>query len=435
MARGVTNLQHLQALRGWLGNPDGPATKIDRLVTRLGSTAVPLLGRELCSEVPARREAARVGLLVAGRGASRARVIDELRTIATRADHDDVKAIALEILAALGAIEVARFADPSLVLRRSVSMFAGHLESRADITSAADLLVRQAATIDVEKFLALLCEIAPAETAALASELVVRLDLDAEVRAQIAHDFAPPQRAAPVSRARRITVSLLVDAAARMVVIASRKLDARRARRWAVLISHTGKIDDCLYDIAPLDAATTLVTNLLADGYQIASTDRDRARAIITGAARRTGAALTSQYYFGRDLLDLEDAHVAMKPRSQLGRAIELVAEGKHADASALLERCDPACPDVAAAHAAIALAAHDYAAAIPHLERAIAADPAWSLHHWNLGVARYRLRDPRAASALRTFVELSGERTGLIADPDQPGRVACAERMLSELR
>ncbi|MCX5747415.1 MAG: tetratricopeptide repeat protein [Proteobacteria bacterium] len=433
---GQDTLTDLQTLRDWLACPTAQI-RIEALITRLGTVAVPLLGRALASADPIRRDAARVGFGFAGRGPARTRVVGELRSIVTAAHGgDDTKSVALALLADLGAREDAKFDDAGSILRRSVSQFAAQLESRADITSAADLVVRQA--MDVLQFLSLLDKIAPSATIALADELAVRLDLAPELRAKIVELYEAPDKRVqrePTSRsARRIAVTILVDAAARLVVIASRKLDARRVRRWAVLIGHTGRVDDCLYDIAGPDAATSLVENLCADGYQVASTDRDRARAIVTGAARRTGAALTSQYYFGRDLLDLADAHVAARPRSLLARVVELLADGQLAEADTLLDRCDAANPDVCATRAAIALARGDHAAAIAPLERAISLDPEWPLHHWNLGVARYRLGDMTATLALQRFVATSAAPTGLYGDAEQPGRIACAERMIAEL-
>ena len=57
----------LRRLADWFAtacSPDGarPSLQIERVVERLGVTAVPLLGRELCGSHIARRDAARVAL-------------------------------------------------------------------------------------------------------------------------------------------------------------------------------------------------------------------------------------------------------------------------------------------------------------------------------------------------------------------------------------
>src|SRR3569623_1346868 len=127
-------------------------------------------------------------------------------------------------------------------------------------------------------------------------------------------------RSSAAARPRRPTlVAILGDAAARLVVVARRKLAGeRRWRRFAVLIHRDGHIDDCLHEDAADDHAP-LIANLVADGYRVASSDLERARGIVAAAARQTVASaapadeparLTSAYYLGRDLLDLGDAHL-----------------------------------------------------------------------------------------------------------------------------
>ncbi|MGN6104166.1 MAG: hypothetical protein ACTHU0_03610, partial [Kofleriaceae bacterium] len=339
----------------------------------------------------------------------------------------------------------AMFADPMAMQRCSALALAAQLDTLADFASAVDLMVRQLDDDDVIQMLEILVDAAPVAAQRLAAELGARLDLSAEQRARIASVVGSLSNAAPLPRraARATHVAVLVDAAARLVVVASRKVSGeRRWRRWAVLIGASGRIDDCLHeDDAGDQGAAPLIASLCADGYRVASNDLEHARTVVTSAARITAREperLSSAYYLGRDLLDLGDAHVVGRARTRshdLSRAVELIATGDHARALALLERCDPASPDVAAAHAAIHLARGEHAAAREPLHRAIATEPAWPLHHWNLAIALQGLGDASGCyQALRRFVETSAAPTGLFGDPDQPGRVACAERMIAEL-
>jgi len=173
----------------------------------------------------------------------------------------------------------------------------------------------------------------------------------------------------------------------------------------------------------------------------VASNDLEHARTVVASAARLTASsasALASSYYLGRDLLELADAHVAGRPSAvsaTLGRAVELIAEGDLARAEALLVRCDAANPDAAAALASIHLVRREPAAAIEALVRALAVEPDWPLHHWNHAAALHQLGDATGCyHALRRFVATSAAPSGLYGDPDQPSRVACAERMLADL-
>ena len=241
---------------------------------------------------------------------------------------------------------------------------------------------------------------------------------------------------------------MLVDASARLVVVASRKvLGERRWRRWAVLVGASGRIEDCLHedDGGEDGDAAPLIANLCADGYHVASNELEHAHRVVAAAARLTasptstlGGELPSAYYLGRDLLALGDAHLGPRPAqgaATIARALEHLADGDPARAEALLATCDPADPEAAAATATILLARQEPALAIVALERALAAEPDWPLHHWNHAVALDQLGDRSACfHALRRFVTASAAPTGLYADPDQLGRVAAAERMMAEL-
>src|SRR6185369_14860020 len=100
---------------------------------------------------------------------------------------------------------------------------------------------------------------------------------------------------------------------------------------------------------------------------------------------------------------------------------------------------CDPDHPtrmaDAAAALAVAQIALGRPAAALVALDRALAAEPDWPLHHWNQAAALHQLGDTRGCyHALRRFVATSAQPTGLCADPEQPARVACAERLIAQL-
>jgi hypothetical protein len=453
----------LRRLADWFADAPPRAAltslSIDRLLSRLGATAVPLLGRELCSAEPARREAARDALAaVAGHGAhARTRVAAELRAITGGPAADEAKVVALGLLSELGEHADARFADPAAIRVRSAIALAAQLETAADLAGAADMMVRELCAIDIVQMLEVMAEAAPDGARRLATELALRLDLAIETRDRIALVIAtlaasPARRGSTPARRphSRVRADVLVDgprgvdAAARVVVIAScRSAGGRRWRRWAVLIGPTGQIDDCLHEDACVDGSEPLIDALCAEGYRMAPSDRDHARDAVVAAARRTVEAmqaLPSPYYLGRDLLDLADAHMdsrhcADPSCAALARAIELVAAGDHARARPLLDHCDLDHPDAAAALAACLFAEHRPDAALAALDRAVAAEPAWPLHHWNRAAALHLLGDPRGCyDALRRFTTTSTAPTGLHGDPDQPARLVRAQQMIAEL-
>ncbi|HEY0255648.1 MAG TPA: hypothetical protein VGC41_29165, partial [Kofleriaceae bacterium] len=377
---------------------------MEKLIERLGTVCVPLLGRELCSANEVRRDAARAALnqLATTNRAVRPRVIDELREITEGAAPDHGKVCALGLLGELGERGAARFHDPDAIQRTSAEKLAAQLETPADIASAADLMVAKLAPDDMLALLSIMAQASPGRAHVLATELDGRLDIAPELRERIADIALLPdhQTAAPslpkISRPTHVT--LLIDDRARVVVVATKKVSGeRRWRRWAVLIATDGRIEDCLHEEhAGSDGdAAQLIANLCADGYRVAASDLAHAKDLVANAARTTGAELPSAFYLGRDLLELRDAHLpglaALVPT--VGRAIELIAEGELVRAKKLLARCD-ASPDVEAALATCFLAEDNVIDAMIHLVHAIELEPAWPLHHWNLAAAAHRVRD-----------------------------------------
>lgn len=446
----------LRRLADWFASlTSGPsAVSIERVVRRLGAVCIPLLGRELVSRVPRRREAARVALTHVAHDI-KPRVIAELRSIASSNAHDDGKVCALGLLAELGErapLGGAKFSDCAAIQRRSAIALASELDNPTDVAAAADMMIQQLEDEDMVQLLEVMVAASAGAAYHLAMELCARLDVDADTRERLAHVALGNTVPLPVHERRvprPVHVAVLGDPSGRVVVVASRKVAGeRRWRRWAVLIGANGAVDDCIHeDRASLDNDhAPLIANLVADGYHVASTDLERARGIVAAAARQSASAsddpnrLPAAYYLGRDLLDLGEAHLggrvhAHPTSTTLGRAVELIADNDLARAQVLLARCDDANPDVAAATAAALLAQNRVADALTPLARAIELEPDFPLHHWNQAAALHQLGDARAChAALRRFITASEHPSGLMADPDQPSRVSLALRMIADL-
>ncbi len=443
----------LRRLADWFASlrSSPSAVSIERVVRRLGATSIPLLGRELTSPDPRRREAARTALAHVAQDI-KPRVVAELRRIASSPVADDIKVCALGLLAELGERSTATFSDAPAIQRRSALALASELDNPTDVAAAADMMVHQMADDEIVNLLDVMSTASAGAAYHLAMELCARLDVAADTRERIAHVALGKTAPLPVHE-RRIPrptqVAVLADATGRVVVVASRKvLGERRWRRWAVLVDTKGGIADCIHeDQSNVDADhAPLVANLVADGYRVASSDLERARGLVAAAARHSAAAsdapdrLPAAYYLGRDLLDLGEAHLggrvhAHPTSTTLGRAVELIADRDLSRAQVLLARCDEHSPDVAAATAACLLAQNKFADALPALARAIELEPDFPLHHWNLAAALHSLNEPSAChAALHRFLTTSERPTGLFADPDHPARVSMAARMIAEI-
>lgn len=450
-ARSEGTFADLRRLADWFANAPLQRSHVAliRVARRLGATAIPLLGRQLATGDRVCREAARAALGALAT-AARDRVVSELRTVANGDVGDDAKLCALGLLAELGERAPATFSDPVAMRRRSALALAAQLAGPADIASAVDVMLRELADEDIVQILSILGETSPAISRALVGELSGRLDADHHLKQRV-RAIAPVSDPLPARGGERTETkraarpphpTVLIDAAARVVVVVTRRTD-QRWRRWAVLIGANGRLEDCLHEESD-DRATGdgahLIAALCADGYRVASTEFDHARDLVIAAVRRTvrgDGSVPSGYYVGRDLLELGDAHLR-EQTSQLAHAIELLAAGDHAAASALVDQVGaPDATELARREviAACRFAAGDTAGAIGELERLADAAPQWPLHHWNLAVATHRAGDLRACyHALRRFCAASAKPTALVADPDQAMRLRCAERMLGEL-
>jgi hypothetical protein len=419
-----------------------------------GRSAIPLLCRELGGRCDRRRGIARQ-LVRAVDAEHRDRLIDALHAVARGPACDAGKAAALGALAELG-IEpaTASFADPRDVQRRSAAQLAAHLETRADVASAADLLVHELDTDDLINVVEAMADAAPARTTQLVAELSARLDLDGAVRSELRRIVAPlaidgaAGGRSPGSTGRPAVLALLEDGDGRRVVLVSRRAGACW-RNFAALIDLTGVLLDCLYEdeTTPDVLERDVIGTLLDEGYARRPATMATARLVVAAAARRAAASargLPSTYYLGRDLLGLGDVHLGQRARaSELatlhGRAVDLLAGGDAVRARPLLEHCAriaPDDPDVASSLGLCVLAvagddADAIAAAHAHLARAAALEPSWGLHHWNLASACHRAGDLAACwRALRDFVATAG---GGLGDPAHAERLAVAHRFVTD--
>src|SRR5690349_17569952 len=182
----------LRRLAEWFATrPIRSSLQVERTVSRLGVTCIPLLGRELAGVEAPRRDAARAALAQLARlSETRTRVIAELRRVADDARvRDEAKVCALGLLAELGVRGAARFHDPSAIQRSSAIALAAQLHDAAAVAAAADMMIRElpnTTTDGIVSLLAVMADAAPAAAHRLAAELCARLDIACERRERIA---------------------------------------------------------------------------------------------------------------------------------------------------------------------------------------------------------------------------------------------------------
>jgi len=440
-----------------------------RVAGALGPVAVPTCLRQLRSADPAARQWARslLAAIAAVAADHRDRVVRGTRELLTGDAGDEAKVDALGLLAELGETSApTRFSDPEAIQRRSVSQLAAHLGSPAEIASAADLLLAQLPDDELLEIVDSLADTAPAGAARLVDELVVRVDVDAGLRSElrrIGAALATPVGDAPLvldEPGRPSLLALLRAPDGRAVVVVARRVIGERerergrarARRWrglSVMIDERGVLADAVYDddAPPRRLTHDIVEPLRRDGYAEAPAALAAVRRLVGEAARRAAADghLPGAYYLGRDLLGLGDVHVAQRtaPDEQatlLGRAVDLLASGEAERARPLLERCAGRTPDdaeVASSLGLCLLALGDAAGAATWLDRAVARDPGWPLHHWNAAAAAHRAGHMSACYlALCAFLDASRTAAARVRagrDDGDDARIDVATRFVAD--
>lgn len=417
----------------------------------LGATAVPACVRALHGPSAGRPWVVTVLRAVAEVAPERVRL--GLRALTDGGAPDDVKLVALSLLAELGdETATARFVDPIAVHRQSLARFDSQLGSPADVASAAELLMARLAPTALVEFVAAFAEACPEGARRLGEELCARVELDVQARLEVDRLMAPLRLAAapdvrPQGRPALLTGLRHGDGRA-VIAIARRVTGQRRWRSLCVLIDNGGALADVLYrDVGTLaELRDQVISPIAADGYQRIVVTAASARRLVALAARRAvglGRPLSSGYYLGRDLLELADSHLqgerSADAAALLGRALELLAQNDRVRARPLLEHVVERRPDDAEAVSALGLCLLGQGAldlAVRSLARAAELEPAWPLHHWNLAAAAHRAgRLEVCAQALVDFLARADEPTAATIDAGHHGRVALARRFIADHR
>lgn len=417
----------------------------------LGATAVPACVRGLHGPSAGRPWVLTVLRAVAEVAPDRVRL--GLRALTDGAAPDDVKLVALSLLAELGdETATARFVDPIAVHRQSLARFESQLGSPADVASAAELLLSRLSPTALVEFVEAFAEACPDGARRLGEELCARVELDVQARLEVDRLLAPLRAAGPADVRAQGRPALLTglrhDDGRAVIAIARRVTGERRWRSLCVLIDTTGALADVLYrDAGTLaELRDQVIEPIAADGYQRIAVTPASARRLVAVAARRAvavGRKLPSGYYLGRDLLELADSHLqgerSADAAALLGRALELLAQGDRGRARPLLEHVVERRPDDAEAVSALGLCLLGQGAlddAIRALARATELEPAWPLHHWNLAAAAHRAGLLEVcAHALADFLARADEPTAATIDAGHHRRVALARRFVAEHR
>lgn len=332
-----------------------------RIVTAalaLGTVAVPMLVRRFTHDVAARPACQAALLAIAELApADHRRVVAELRKSLLGLVEDTARVATLALLHQLGSAEPgAQFVDPVQVQRDAARALAKQLTSPADIARAASLMITQLPVVELLAMVELVVADAPDCGAWLTDELLARLDLDADIRAELRRIAAGVRVAAP-EMPQHVGESSLVtlehpSGAVVIVAEAGPALPVDLRRAIAFLVDASGLLVNATYQ-EPATRGTTAdwMRGLVADGYRETAMERVTARGVVVAAARRAAAhhaELPTAYYLGRDLLQLGNTHLGVRADQEIdstwsvaaGYGVDLLAAGEVTGAFALLAQC-----------------------------------------------------------------------------------------------
>lgn len=440
------------------GNAASEQRRIVAAALGLGSVAVPMLVRRF-TQIAAARTACQAALLAIAElaAADHSRVVAELRKSVHAVVSDDARVAMLALLHQLGSAEPgAQFADPVQVQRDAARALAKQLTSPADIARAAALMIRQLPVVELLAMVELVVADAPDSGAWLTDELLARLDLDADIRAELRRIAAGVRVAAPVmpQHVSQDTLTALVHPSGAMVVVveAAPAAPVELRRAIAFLVDAGGLLIDATYqEPAARGATAEWMRGLVADGYRETALERVAARSAVIAAARQAVAAnaeLPLAFYVGRDLLQLGNAHLGVRAGQEIdstwsvaaGYGVDLLAAGEVTGAFALLSQCvardavqAAANADVASAYGMTCLALEKYADAAHWLAVAAAADTALADHAWNWACAAERNQDLATTYRALTQYCLRAERGNITASVAT--RLDVARVLLKSLR
>jgi Flp pilus assembly protein TadD len=428
--------------------------RVLRLAEQLGATALPLCLRELAGDANRARWAEVLLVHLGSRPELHERVVTALRELASHADRAEAaRTRARRMLADLGErlsahddapgdarapgdASPTRDDTPPVEPTELRASMAGLL-SQADVAQVADRLL---ATLEPEVLGVLIDELGESDRERaiwLADEVLLRTDLDPDLRQALRRVRAPLLLAGSAGRpGERGVAGVLVSVqigrheSGRMVVIAAHPMgsraDGRRehVRVMGVLLGADGALSDGLYsdELAASRLDRDLFAPLRRRGYRFAKAKAAAAADLVREAARATmclGRPLPRAFYLGRDLLGLYDEHMAGLRADDddgplLDRGLQLLDEGTPARARPLLERYVRRVPDNAEGRAALARCLLRLDALEParvQLVQAIALDPDNPLPHWNLAAIAHRQgRSGGCYLALLDYLDLVGE-------------------------
>jgi len=424
------------------GRPIDPREEraLGRVARQVGGTGLRLLFAELASADDRRASLAHALLAEVGRAdALEARVVRELQATVRSAgapDHAKLRSIALlaELDAELPA--EAELADPETARRRSMSDLAACLGSPAEIARAADHLLDELPFADILDLFDDLVACEPAAALALASELLLRDELDETCRHELRQRRAAAHQAGPVvptrTRARRRAPAPRTRVARhpdgrRILLCCARQSGSQPPRRrlLCTLVGADGMLLDGHHaeDMTAGAIERQFVQPLAEQGFELVPCGLDAARGLAIQAARlavRCGRRLPRAFYLGRDLLGLRDEHLDGTPRGRaevdlaalLERAIELLAAREPDQARPLLEQYVAEAPDDPDGHAQLGLCRlglGDAAGALHHLGRAAWLDPHQPVYQWNIAAAAHAA-GRRGACYLALVAYLDGD-------------------------
>ena len=405
-----------ELLKSFEGLKDGSPTEprresaIYHLVDHLGELAIPVLMRKLVASPESTRWAGLLLLRLAQDPAHSDRICADLREQLQLTQLPDLHKLAIaDLLANLGGYQddLPALAMPQETAELSLVDLAGCIETAPEVARAVHILLGDLPPLELVEFIEDMAAHQPAAAKRLATELLLRDDLDQRThdsvrQIQVSMDpeanttITSEARSAPKRSGLRLARHGSGDTA--LVCYARMPDTPARYRALSLTIGVRQGLVDCQYlcSVSRGEVDRQLLGPLAEAGYEIGPVAPGAAKqhAILAMRSRsRKGLVMPQDYYLGRDLFGLHDEHRVSRPGQDdhdaalLARGTELLRRNQLNAAREILMRYAQRRPDDSEAMSTLGDCLRrqgEVEQASAHLARAAWLAPRVGRHHWN---------------------------------------------------
>lgn len=382
------------------------------IAERVGTNAVPLCVRALAESNSTSADwAVQLILAVTKNKQARSRAIRSVQSLlSSQTLTDNAKIRAASLIGELGGAldQPIVLANAEKFRRESLVKLSSRLKMPKQLARAAEELV---SSLEGEELCSLvddLSDVSPPRAAALMEELLLRDDLEQDLRIELHRARTLLQLGSSVvEREPCVSEGWIGKRSQGGMVALARDTSRNPERVLVVLVAPGCLLLDAHYqdDLASNEIASSLIKPLGDEGFVLEKATIEKVRRLVCKAARKRaklGIRQPRDFYLGRDLLGIHDEFLPVSRRLSkkadqgilFARAMELLRDKQFERARAAMGQYVSVAPRDPEGHSGLGvclLKMGNFKEAENHFRRAQRLDPSNRQYTWNLAVAAQR--------------------------------------------